>query len=112
MNPSAAATPFQRTAVRRSTDAAVLCRPHTSYGAFSPVRGILRNFCTRGVYIETDVRFDPGTILFIRSVCLLRSPIPETPEQPRTICLAEVKWIREIANRRRFVFGMGLRYLY
>lgn len=101
-----------RETARRSTDAAVYCCPHTSTGADPPARGILRNFGTRGVYIETDVRFEPGTILFIRSVCLLRAPPAEPLPQPRSICLAEVKWTREIADRRRFTFGMGLAYLY
>jgi hypothetical protein len=32
-------------------------------------------------------------------------------EQPRSICLAEVKWQEEMADDKAIRFGMGLKYL-
>ena len=32
-------------------------------------------------------------------------------ERPRSICLAEVKWLKELADENAIRYGIGLRYL-
>jgi len=62
------------------------------------------------MYIETSRIYNPGTILMIRKAH--RSPwvsdrvAGETLPPP--LCLAEVKWIKELAQEDFIRFGMGL----
>lgn len=72
----------------------------------------MRNFSGGGSYIETCRTFKPGTILIVR---MLRCPpVPSTTagaDQPRTICLAEVKWQQELSVEAPNRYGIGLGYL-
>ena len=52
----------------------------------------MRNFSTEGSYIETSHKYQSGTILIVRIIHYPRLPISAAnEEQPRSICLAEVK---------------------
>jgi hypothetical protein len=99
-------------ASRNPTEAVVVCRPFTSSGATHTADGFMRNFSKEGSYIETSREFKLGTILHLR---IVRYPsmrlTPGTEDQPRSICLAEVKWRKELADENATRYGIGLRYL-
>jgi hypothetical protein len=103
---------IERTAPRIATEAAITCRPFTSCGAAHTADAVMRNFSEEGSYIETSREFKLGTILHMRMV---RYPPKQTytagETQPRSICLAEVKWQQDLADDNAIRFGMGLRYL-
>ena len=101
-----------RAASRSPTDAAITCRPYVSRRAVQAADGVMRNFSSLGSYVETSGKYESGTILIVRMV---RYP-PVVPtlasdNQPRTICLAEVKWCHELAEGDGNRYGMGLKYL-
>ncbi len=102
----------RRAASRIPTEAIVTCRHHTSGDGGRSVEGIMRNFSMEGSYIETLLPFRPGAIIFMR---VLRyspaSPDTTIQDQPRSICLAEVKWQQALVEEETFRYGMGLRYL-
>jgi len=103
---------IERVAPRMATEAAITCQPFTSCGAAHTADAVMRNFSEEGSYIETSREFNLGTILHMRMV---RYP-PMTSftageTQPRSICLAEVKWQQDVADDNDVRFGMGLRYL-
>jgi hypothetical protein len=103
----------KRAASRSPTETAITCRPYVSCRVVQTSDGVMRNFSSHGSYVETSGRFKSGTILIVR---MLRYPTVTSTldfdNQPRTICLAEVKWCRKLidgkSNRR---YGMGLKYL-
>ena len=102
----------ERIAPRNPIETVITCRPFASNGAIYASDGVMRNFSRGGSYIETSHRYKSGTILIIRTLRyppMLSSMADE--EQPRSICLAEVKWQEEMANDNDIRFGMGLRYL-
>ncbi|MBC2712503.1 MAG: hypothetical protein HGJ94_16415 [Desulfosarcina sp.] len=72
----------------------------------------MRNFSSGGSYIETSYKYKSGTILIVRMVSYPTMPSSIADEErPRSICLAEVKWWRELTDENAIRFGMGLRYL-
>ena len=72
----------------------------------------MRNFSSEGSYIETSQNYGSGTVLILRTVRYPSMPSSMADEeQPRSICLAEVKWRQELAGENAIRFGMGLRYL-
>ncbi len=101
-----------RSIPRISTDAVITCRPFDSSGFIHSADGIMRNFSNQGVYIETNREFKSGAILIMR---MLRYPsMPSSTDdgtQPRSICIAEVKWQQDLTDDNATRFGMGLRYL-
>jgi hypothetical protein len=101
-----------RIARRSPTSATVTCQPYVSAGPIHLNNGELRNFSSEGCYIETSCEFNSGTILFIRTT---RYPSivssTATHERPRSMCLAEVKWLRDLSDEETVRFGIGLRYL-
>ena len=102
----------KRDAPRNPTEAEITCRPYTSCGAICASDGVMRNFSSGGSYIETSHKYKSGTILIVRT--LRYPPMPSSmadEEQPRTICVAEIKWQEELADDNAIRFGMGLRYL-
>lgn len=100
-----------RTGPRNPTDAIITCRPYASSGATPSTDGIMRNFSCQGSYIEMPHQFMPGTILLLRILRFPTFPRPADEERPRSICLAEVKWQRELTYENTVCFGMGLKYL-
>jgi len=102
----------KRAVSRNPTEAAITCWQYASSSAFRASDGIMRNFSNGGSYIETSHKYKSGTILIVRTLCYLSMP-PSIPdeEQPRSISLAEVKWLRELADENAIRFGMGLRNL-
>lgn len=102
----------QRTALRNSTDAAATCSPFTSTCPGCTVDGSVGNFSSNGCYIKTSQKFNPGTTLIIR---LTRYPVVASPqaidECPRSIFVAEVKWLQKLKDESSACYGMGLRYL-
>lgn len=104
---------MERAALRNPTKAAVTCRPFTSSGAIRISDGVMRNFSSLGSYVETSNKFTSGSVLIVRMVCYPSRPstVLADEERPRSICLAEVRWQRELADETAMRFGMGLRYL-
>ena len=102
----------KRAAPRNPTVAAITCWPHTSCGTICASDGVMRNFSSGGSYIETSHKYQSGTILIVRT--LRYPPMPASmayEEQPRSICLAEIKWQEELADDNAIRYGIGLRYL-
>ncbi len=103
---------LERTATRNPTEVNIICWPYTCTGAIRESEGMMRNYSTKGSYIETSRKFKSGTILTIR---IARYPIKScslsTEEGLRSICLAEVKWLQKLENEIASLYGMGLRYL-
>jgi hypothetical protein len=101
-----------RAVPRNPTEAAIACQPYTSSANIRASEGVMRNFSTEGSYIETSQKFKSGTILIVR---VLRYPLLSLfvadEEQPKSICLAEVKWLQELAEENPICFGLGLKYL-
>jgi hypothetical protein len=101
-----------RAVPRNPTEAVIACQPYTSITCIRASEGVMRNFSTEGFYIETSQKFKSGTILIVR--VLRYPPLPlfvADEEQPKSICLAEVKWLQELAEKIPIRFGLGLKYL-
>jgi hypothetical protein len=101
----------KRAQPRNLSEAGITCRPFTSV-AIQASDGVIRNFSSDGFYIETSGNFKPGTILLVRTT--LRSPassLSVTGERARSISLAEIKWVQELADESTARYGMGLKYL-
>lgn len=102
---------MQRTESRSLAKAPITCRPFIS-GPCRCVDGFLLNFSNTGSYVETSRHFKPGSILLLRMTmdpALL--PHPEPKKGLRSICLAEVKWVKELSPDNTGRYGMGVRYL-
>lgn len=102
----------RRAARRNAIEAVVTCRPYASDNTAPTSNGVMRNFSGGGSYIETCCTFQPGTILIVRMLCY--PPLPSLTaeaDQPRSICLAEVKWQHELCTETPNRYGVGLRYL-
>ena len=101
-----------RTAVRNSTDAAATCSPFTSTCPGCTVDGSVGNFSSNGCYIETSQKFNLGTTLVIR---LTQYPTMVSPQDsvecPRSIFVAEVKWLQKLEDESATCYGIGLKYL-
>ena len=100
-----------RTASRQPTEAVVTCRPFTSSGSQHASDGVLRNFSNNGFYIETSCPYASGTILLMRTVRYPTTLPTDADERPRSICLAEVKWMQTLAQADAVRYGIGGRYL-
>jgi hypothetical protein len=97
---------------RVATIVEVICRPYTSTGNVRSAKGVMRNFSSQGSYIETDLKFNSGTILIVRMVgCLPTPSSADIDEKPRSICLGEIKWRQNLMDEEDGRYGMGLRYL-
>ena len=73
----------------------------------------MRSFSSDGLYIETPYKYESGTILIVRVERYPSLPISlAESEYPRSICLAEIKWQRELFDENGIRFGMGLQYIY
>jgi len=92
---------------------AITCRQYGSYGAHPTSDGVIRRFSNNGLYIETPCKYKSGTILIVRvdRYPSLPASLAESA-YPRSICLAEVKWQRELDGDNGIRFGMGLQYIY
>ena len=91
-----------RDAQRNSTETAITCHPYTSSGAAQSSDGVMRNFSSSGSYIETSLEYKSGTILIVRTLRYPPRPLSLVVEdQPRSICLAEVKWRQELVDEQR-----------
>ena len=102
----------ERESMRISTELAITCRPYTSTVFIRTTDGIMRNFSCNGSYIETSYEFKPGTILIVQIISY--PPIPASipnEERPRSLCLAEVKWLLELPEHKDMQYGIGVRYL-
>lgn len=94
------------------TEVAIICRPYASAGNERSVQGVMRNFSSQGSYIELDRKFKSGTILIVRTVgCLPTPALADRIENPRSICLGEIKWGQDLDDAAQPRYGMGLRYL-
>jgi hypothetical protein len=104
---------WTRLVPRSSAPIAIRCRPFAINGALHVSDAVILNFSRKGMYIETSRAFKPGTILIIRKAN--RSPWISTTEDRKiklpSLCLAEVKWLKERAQEDSSRFGMGLVFL-
>jgi hypothetical protein len=104
--------PKQRIVPRNPTEAAISCRPLSSSGSPRTSSGVMRNFSSQGIYIETSHNYASGTIVIMRMVHYPPMPSSTADEsQPRSICLAEVKWQQALADETAIRYGIGLKYL-
>jgi hypothetical protein len=95
---------------RSLIDASITCRPFTSNVAQAS-DGVMRNFSSTGSYIETSRGFKPGTVLIVRMTRYTAMPSSIAAEEGlRSISLAEVKWMLELADESTTRYGMGVRY--
>ena len=102
----------RRIALRNLTEATITCRPYASTCTICASDGVMRNFSSEGSYIETSHEYKSGTILIMRMVRYPQIPSSVADEkQPRSICLAEVRWQKRLTDENTFRFGTGLRYL-
>lgn len=103
---------IDRTALRNLTEAAITCRPLTISGTTRASDGLMRNFSSEGFYIETTGEYGAGTILVVRMVGYPHIPESMVAEgRLRSICVAEVKWHRQLAEGEPVRYGMGLKYI-
>lgn len=103
----------KRFANRIPTEAAVTCMPFASSGESRVIAdGVLCNFSSKGLYIETADPYQSGAILIVRIVRYPKAPQSATiKEKPRSICLAEVRWLQELPDSNPRRFGIGLKYV-
>lgn len=102
----------RRVASRNPTEGVIACQPFNSCGPIHTVDGVMRNFSEEGSYIETSREFTLGTILHLRMVHYPPRSLSQTAETlPRSNCLAEVKWRKEMVGENTIQYGFGLRYL-
>ena len=103
---------FQRAGNRTPTEAAISCRPFFCSGPAGASDGIMRNFSGGGSYIVSSHRYAPGNILIVRMVRYPTLPASISDEdRPRSLCLAEVKWMQELPEENTMRYGLGLRCL-
>ncbi len=102
----------QRIAPRNRTEVLITYRPFASSGAIQTSAGVMRNFSDGGFYIETSRGVSAKTTLILRIVGFPADWSASVSEYgPRTICLAEVRWQKEIPDEHTVRYGMGLKYL-
>jgi hypothetical protein len=110
--PKTANADRRRAVARYPTDAAVACRRFSSKWCAYSVDAVMRNFSRTGAYIEAAHDFKIGTILQLR---LAQYPAPlgsiDPDDQPRSICLAAVKWRQTLAAEESNQYGYGLKHL-
>ena len=97
---------------RIPTEVPVNCRPFASSHIGRSSDGVMRNFSGGGLYVETCSEIMEGTTLIIRVIHFPSGWSGNVPEQgPRTICLAEVKWQKQLPGGHVARYGIGLRRL-
>jgi hypothetical protein len=101
----------KRRTSRKPTEAFITCRPFSSDGRQHASDGIMRNISSNGFYIESSKAYTSGTILLMRTVRYPAVNSMDADERPRSICLAEVKWMQTLTQEDAVCFGMGVRYL-
>ncbi|MGD8702397.1 MAG: hypothetical protein PVG51_17585 [Desulfosarcina sp.] len=105
-------TDKRRSTRRNPIKAAFVCRPFTSSEPSRVADAVMHNYSNNGSYVKTSQAFNLGTILHLRLVSYLeKSTYMPTENQPRSICLAEVKWLQELADNETHRYGLGLKNL-
>jgi hypothetical protein len=105
-------TDKRRSTRRNPIKATFVCRPFTSSKPDQALDAIMRNYSSNGSYVETSKAFNLGTILHLRLVNFLeKSTCMPTENQPRSICLAEAKWLQELADTETHRYDLGLKNL-
>lgn len=100
-----------RTQYRIFTDAGITCRPFT-INVDQASDGIMLNFSRTGFYIETSREFKPGTFIIVRMTRYPSISASLAVEgRLRSICLAEVRWMKVLSNENTVHYGMGVKYL-
>ena len=97
---------------RNQTIATIKCQPYTSDAAVRISDGVMCNFSSEGLYIETSQKFKSDTILIVRIVSYPPRQLSVADgEQPRSICLAKVKWSQKLSHENTIQFGIGMKYI-
>lgn len=97
---------------RHRTQTIVSCSAFTSNVPESGIEGNVINFSDDGFYMETRCKYPVTTILLIRVIHYSKR-MTRTSDQigPKSLCLAQVRWRREVNGQYSIRYGMGLRYL-
>ncbi len=88
---------LERAAIRNPSEVDIICWPYTSNGTIRESEGVMRNYSTKGSYIETPCKFKSGIILFHFEVTL--------EEAEKRIANREAK--RKAFIRRNFRKNIG-----
>ena len=100
-----------RTVLRNFTEVAITCQTLSS-GNARVSEGVMHNFSSEGLYIETTGKYLTGTILIMRMVDYPNIPTSMGDEgRPRSLSLAEVIWRQQLVDENTIRFAMGLKYL-
>ena len=90
------------------------CEASISYSAFNKheiFEGTILNFSKSGMYFESDTITKEGTTIYFRLTnCTVFPHDPDLCEGLRNASLAEVRWWREVKNRGKPCFGIGVKY--
>lgn len=69
------------------------------------------NFSKTGLYFESTRAVDPGNTILIRTEEFpAKNSDSKGQAYLRTICLAEVKWCRELEGTSATLYGIGAKY--
>ncbi|WP_157067675.1 hypothetical protein [Desulfosarcina cetonica] len=102
----------ERDALRILTEASVKCRPFASTALIRASNGVMYNFSSGGAFVETTDNYSVGTILIVHVINYPHIPSSIAGDvRPRSVCLAEVRWQRQLSSGRVVRYGMGLKYL-
>lgn len=77
------------------------------------IDGILRNFSSEGVYMESSRLYPKGSVIVLRIIYYPHQHFSTGAKAAiRSISLAEVKWVHPLKRRFENCYGIGLRFLY
>ncbi|PIE66901.1 MAG: hypothetical protein CSA23_06695 [Deltaproteobacteria bacterium] len=103
----------RRDCLRHPTQAIISCNAFTSRLTKSGTVGNVSNFCENGFYMETNVAYPVGTTLLVRAIRYSKGTAEANDEiGPKSLCLAQVRWRKEVIDRNTTRYGMGLCYLH
>ena len=98
--------------LRHRTQTTVSCNAFTSDISEVGIEGNVTNFGEDGFYMETYFAYPVTTTLLIR---VTHYPKRKTRAAdsigPKSLCLAQVRWRREVKDQDVVRHGMGLRYI-
>jgi hypothetical protein len=102
----------QRSMARSATNTPVACRLMSTQNDDPNMQGTMVNYSPGGTYIESWFGYKQGTVVMLRiEEYPAGNDVIQDETPPRSISLAEVKWVRQIEDRPAVRFGIGLRYI-
>ncbi len=99
----------EKRSCKRCTYEAVIRMMHFNCGHWLEAQTL--NHCLDGMCVNSNVHFRPGTALLIRvEHCASNGSCACAFEGLPNICLAEVKWCREISDATLSSYDLGFKY--